>query len=108
MFLRSTKIDGRVVRIEVKSTDKTRGEWPIGTRGMKAGSTGHIGVLVLLPATLEKKANDVSERGQHAPRFFLLTGAEVQKCAEELEYKYNREYLKKTRMHAKPREQVSS
>lgn len=93
---------GRVLRIEVKSTDKVRGEWPVGTRGMKAGSSGHIWVFVLLPCTLEKKANDDCERGKHAPRSFVLTGPEVQRFAEELEDKYNRGYLGKHGVPPRP------
>ena len=93
---------GRVVRVEVKCTDKMRGdktEWLIGQRGMKAGSTEHIWVFVLLPKPLEKKTEDDCERGQHAPRFFVLTGAEVQKLGEEDHEEYSRKYQAK---HGEP------
>jgi len=89
---------GRVVRVEVKSTDKMLGDrttWPIGQRGMTAGSTMHIWVFVLLPDPLEKQTDDDSERGRHAPRFFVLTGAEVQILGEEDHEEYSRKYQAK-------------
>ena len=89
---------GRVVRVEVKSTDKMFGdktEWPIGQRGMKAGATEHIWIFVLLPSPLDKQTDDDCERGRHAPRFFVLTGAEVQKLGEENHEEYSRRYQAK-------------
>ena len=93
---------GRVVRIEVKSTDKMRGgkaHWPIGKRGMEAGSTGHVWVFVLLPEPLTKQTNDDCELGRHAPRFFVLTGTEVQRLAEEDHEEYSRKYQER---HGEP------
>ena len=92
----------RVVRIEVKSTDKMRGgnaHWPIGKRGMEAGSTAHVWVFVLLLEPLTKQTNDDCELGRHAPRFFVLTGTEVQRLAEEDHEEYSRKYQER---HGEP------
>jgi hypothetical protein len=93
---------GRVVRVEVKSTDKMRGDktaWVIGQRGIKAGATEHIWIFVLLPDPLDKRTDDDCERGRHTPRFFVLTGAEVQELGEEAHEEYNRKYQAK---HGEP------
>lgn len=93
---------GRVVRVEVKSTDKIHGdkaEWLIGRRGLVAGSTEHIWVFVLLPDPLDNQTDDNCERGRHAPRFFVLTGAEVQALGEKNGEEYKQRYLAK---HGEP------
>ena len=93
---------GRVVRVEVKATSKMLGDrtkWPIGHRGMKAGLTKHIWVFVLLPDPLDKRTDDDCERGRHTPRFFVLTGAEVQELGEKNHEAYSRKYQAK---HGKP------
>ena len=93
---------GRVVRIEVKTTDKMRGgkaHWLIGKRGMEAGSTKQIWVFVLLPNPLDEPPDDDRELARHTPRFFVLTGPEVQKVAKKDHEEYSRKYQKK---HGKP------
>ena len=67
----------RIVRIEVKATDK--GKWPIGAKGTKLTpqSADVLWVLVLLPDPLSGSATDDAQRGAHAPRFFVLTAQEL-------------------------------
>jgi len=66
----------RVVRIEVKTTEK--GKWPIGKRGTHPEAAPDVvWVFVQLPSPLTKKPADDAERGGHAPRFFILTAAHL-------------------------------
>jgi len=93
---------GRVVRVEVKCANekpKDKTEWPTGQRGMNAGETEHIWVFVLLPEPLDNQPHDASERGRHAPRYFVLTGAEVQELVEENHEEYSQKYQAK---HGEP------
>jgi hypothetical protein len=67
----------KVVRIEVKATDKRK--WPIGSRA--TDPTGHrsgvIWVFVQFPSPLAGAPGNDGERGLHAPRYFVLTAAEL-------------------------------
>jgi len=67
----------RIVRIEVKATQK--GKWPIGEKATKLtpGSDDVIWVLVLFPEPLVGSTTDDAQRGAHAPRFFVLTAQEI-------------------------------
>jgi hypothetical protein len=67
----------KVVRIEVKTTDKR--QWPIGQRATQVTglSSQVFWVLVHLPSPLEATAPDDAERGKHAPRYFVLSAQEV-------------------------------
>ena len=65
------------VRVEVKATDKKK--WPIGARAIDPTGkrSGVIWVFVQFPSPLSGAPRSDSERGQHAPRFFVLTAAEL-------------------------------
>jgi hypothetical protein len=67
----------KVVRIEAKTTDKR--QWPIGQRATRvtALSSQVFWVLVHLPPPLEGPAADHAERGNHTPRYFVLSAREV-------------------------------
>jgi hypothetical protein len=66
----------RLVRIEVKTTDKRK--WPLGERATRdtMESSDVFWVLVQLPAPLEAPRDD-SHRGAHSPRFFVLSSSEI-------------------------------
>ncbi len=67
----------RIVRIEVKTTQKVK--WPIGEKATKPNpsSADVIWVLVLMPDPLVGSTADHAQRGAHAPRFFVLTAQEI-------------------------------
>lgn len=90
-----TETTGRVVRIEVKTTKKT--QWPVGERGLSAGSggTGHLWVFVLLPPPLDALTPNNAVRGQFAPRFFVLTAQEVEVLARARDAEYRQRYQAK-------------
>ena len=85
----------KVVRIEVKATDKKK--WPIGARatdptGKRAGV---IWVFVQFPSPLSGAPRSDSERGQHAPRFFVLTAAELYEAWRKEVAPYHAAYRRK-------------
>jgi len=67
----------RLVRIEVKTTDKRK--WPIGEKATRTTpkSANVFWILVQLPVSLDGAANDEAHRGAHSPRFFVLSSQEV-------------------------------
>ncbi len=66
----------RVVRIEVKATDKEK--WPIGKRGTHPEAAPDVTwVLVQFPTPLANRPDDDAERGRHSPRFFVLSAHEL-------------------------------
>jgi hypothetical protein len=93
----------RLLRIEVKTTNKSK--WPVGERGMKAssGKSSRLWVLVHLPPPLESSGEDDRRRGQHAPRFFVLTATEVESLARAGHDEYSRQYQER---HGVPYSQV--
>lgn len=85
----------RLVRVEVKCTDK--GRWPIGARGATrpgAGGDRARWVFVLMPPTLGK-ALSVAGRAAAAPRFFVLTPADVFAAYGRGAAQYNERYRAK-------------
>ena len=79
-------IGNRVVRVEVHSTKGNH--WPVGGRGFNTVNTA-IWVLVCHPPRNEH------HQGQHAPRFFVLTGAEVSTAARANHETYSQKYQAK-------------
>ncbi len=67
----------KIVRIEVKTTDKRK--WPIGEKAtcVTPQSSGVFWVLVHLPAPLDTPAKDDAHRGIHSPRYFVLSAREI-------------------------------
>jgi hypothetical protein len=67
----------RVVRIEVKTTNKR--QWPIGTRATRVTplSSQVFWVLVLLPPPLDAATAEEALRGKHAPRYFVFSAQEI-------------------------------
>jgi hypothetical protein len=86
------KATDHLLRIEVKTTTKSK--WPVGQRGMTASSNGSgcVWVLVFLPPPLDTLELDDRLRGQHAPRFFVLTAQEVESLTRAGYDKYSRRY----------------
>ena len=82
----------RLLRIEVKTTTKSK--WPVGPRGMAASSngSGRVWVLVFLPPPLDRSELDDGVRGQHTPRFFVLTAQEVESLTRAGYDEYSRRY----------------
>ena len=82
----------RLVRIEVKAT--TKSHWPVGTRALDkaAWTSGCVWVLVNLPIPLDEPTNDAQIRGEHAPRFFILTAPELGALAQAGFDAYSRRY----------------
>ena len=67
----------RVVRVEVKTTGLRK--WPIGTKAtnLTPNSANVFWVLVLLPVAHNGLPIDHAQRGEHAPRFFVLSAEEL-------------------------------
>ena len=84
----------RVLRVEVKTTDKMK--WPIGDKAtrLESNSDDVIWVFVLLPAPLNQKPKDDSHQGRHAPRFFILSAKEL----HAVWWQQAEEYLKRYRL----------
>jgi len=84
----------QVVRIEVKATTpKSKTRWLIGEKGARepAGvSAAILWVLVLFPTAPEGAPADLARRGEHAPRFFVLSPKEVYQAWKEELDDYNR------------------
>lgn len=83
---------GRLVRVEVKCTDK--GRWPIGTRGATPpGPDAHRArwVFVLMPPPLGILPS-LQERAAAAPRFFVMTPADVYLAFKRGADKFNEGY----------------
>ena len=82
----------KVVRIEVKTTDKRK--WPIGEKAthVTPQSSKVFWVLVQLPAPLDTPAKDEAHRGTHSPRYFVLSAQELRdvwrKETDEFEARY--------------------
>jgi hypothetical protein len=85
----------RVIRVEVKATDKKK--WPIGRRGSDpaAPRQGVYWVFVQFPPPLSGAIKSNEERGVHAPRFFILTAHEVYQVWREEVAPYHAAYLAK-------------
>lgn len=85
----------RVVRIEVKATDKKK--WPIGRRAIDpaAPRLGVFWVFVQFPPPLSEAVNSNEKRGVHAPRFFVLTAHELYQVWREEVAPYYAAYLAK-------------
>ena len=67
----------KLVRLEVKTTTSAKARWPVGARALIADTRLHLWVLVLLPEALNSAPTDDTQRGHHAPRFFVLNGSEI-------------------------------
>jgi len=89
----------RIVRIEVKTTQK--GKWPIGVKATKPtpASADVIWVLVQMPDPLVGSTTDHAQRGAHALRFFFLTAEEIYEAYKGPADRFNAGYQVR---HGKP------
>jgi hypothetical protein len=85
----------KVIRIEVKSTDKKK--WVIGKHAIKpAGDrSGVIWVLVQFPSPHSGAPRNEVDRGMHAPRFFILTARELYEAWRQESEPYRASYRRK-------------
>jgi hypothetical protein len=83
----------KIVRIEVKTTDKRK--WPIGGKATRvtAQSSDVFWVLVQLPAPLDAPAQDESHRGAHSPRYFVLSAQEIYEVWRKEADEYGKGYF---------------
>ena len=93
----------RLVRVEVKAT--TRNHWPVGGRVLHENTwkASCVWVLVWFPRPLDQPTDDARVRGEHAPRFFVLTASEVGRLAQDAHATYSKGYEAK---HGVPYPQV--
>src|SRR5882724_6933139 len=82
----------RAVRVEVKTTGEGSKRWVIGTRPLVRQDWDEdlFWVLVLLPQAHPSTSQTTNEiRGQHTPRFFVLTSEEIWAliCADDDQYR---------------------
>lgn len=86
----------KVVRIEVKTTDKRK--WPIGEKATRPNQPSNLfWVFVQLPSPLDEAPRDEAHRGTHTPRYFVLTAREVYKVHRQLDAEYRAGYRKRHR-----------
>ena len=91
---------GKVVRIEVKTTDKAK--WPVGGKVFRSDGAADrlLWVFVFLPGAGTAVGEAAPPmRGECAPRFFVLTGSQVRDIARSNHDNYSRKYEAK---HGKP------
>jgi hypothetical protein len=85
----------KVVRIEVKATDK--GKWPLGPKVTDPTrmKTNQFWVLVQFPEPLNEKPENDFKRGEHSPRYFVLTCQEIHRVWKKGADVYKAGYLKR-------------
>lgn len=86
----------RAVRLEVKTTSIDNREWAVGKKALirEGWNPNVFWVLVLLPSPHPTTAETTDElRGQHSPRFFVLSSKEVAAPVCSRHDLYRAEYL---------------
>ena len=83
----------RIVRIEVKTTDKHK--WPVGEKATQVTphSSDVFWVLVQLPAPLDMPAKGEAHRGTHSPCYFVLSALEIYEVWRKEADDYRKRYL---------------
>jgi hypothetical protein len=85
----------RLVRIEVKATDKNR--WPVGHRAVdpNAISKDVVWLLVNFPKPLDGSRHSEQARGACAPRFYVLGSRELSELVSKRTAEYVERYQKR-------------
>lgn len=79
----------RAARVEVKTTGPGSRKWVVGEKPLTAPTNPDVfWVLVMLPEPHPPGVSDDGKRGQHAPRFFVLTSGEIKRVRRAAAEKY--------------------
>jgi hypothetical protein len=85
----------KVLRIEVKATDKKK--WPLGPKIMNSShvKSDFFWVLVQFPKALNETPDSESKRGEHSPRYFVLSAREIYRVWKKGSDSYKARYFKR-------------
>ena len=86
----------RAARVEVKTTGPGSKKWVVGEKPLTAPANPDVfWVLVMLPEPHPRGVSDDGERGQHAPRFFVLSSQEINRTLGAAAERYKAAFREK-------------